>query len=250
MPTQLLVNVLAVGPLAPAASVTLAHGLASNDQSLPPTLVFPDRSTSIVVTATTATTVTFTNLGGVVESANFRCERGWQPEVDAYAVTPMKWQGGSVGGGGVVGYGQFSDSTDQPLVANVPKVVTFNTVDVSAGVSLVAATQLTVAAAGLYRFDVSLQMLNSGGGGSTITFWPRINGVNVPNSASSIEMGNNNNRTLPYVMLFLQLNAGQYVEWVVDATGANTSIEHFNAVVGPPAIPAIPSVIATVTRIA
>lgn len=250
MPTQLLVNILSVGPLAPAASVTLAHNLASNDQSLPPTLVFPDRTTPIVVTATTATTVTFTNLGNGVESANFRCERGWQPEVNAFTVTPMTWQGGTVGGSGVVGYGQFSDSTDQPLAAGTPKVVTFNTTDVSAGVSLVAGTQLTVAATGLYRFDISLQMLNSGGGGSTITFWPRINGSNVPNSASSIEMGNNNNRTLPYVMLFLSLTAGQYVEWVVQATGANTSIEHFNAVVGPPAIPAIPSVIATVTRIA
>jgi len=34
MPTQLLVNILAVGPLAPAASVTLAHNLASNDVSV------------------------------------------------------------------------------------------------------------------------------------------------------------------------------------------------------------------------
>lgn len=250
MPTQLLVNILAVGPLNPGASVTLAHGLASNDQSLPPTLVFPDRATPIVVTAKTATTVTFQNLGGGVESANFRCERGWQPEVDAYTVTPMTWQGGTVGGAGVVGYGAFSDTTDQALVANTPKVVAFNTTDASAGVTLAAGSQLTVAAAGTYRFDVSLQMLNSGGGGSTIRFWARINGTNVPNSASSIEMGNNNNRALPYVMLVLSLTAGQYVEWVVEATGANTSIEHFAAVVGPPAIPAIPSVIATVTRLA
>ena len=38
MPTQLLVNVLAVGPLAAGASVTLAHGLASNDVDVAPTL--------------------------------------------------------------------------------------------------------------------------------------------------------------------------------------------------------------------
>lgn len=250
MPTQLLVNILAVGPLAPAASVTLAHNLASNDQNLAPTLVFPDRATPIVVTATTATTVTFTNAGTGVESANFRCERGWQPEVDAYAVTPMRWQGGTVGGSGVVGYGQFSNTTDQNLVAATPTLVQFNTTDFSAGVTVNALTQLTVAAAGTYRCDVSLQMLNTGGGGSTVTFWPRVNGTNVPNSASSIEMGNNNNRTLPYVMTFLTLAAGQYVEWVVYATGANTSVESFPAVVGPPAIPAIPSVIATITRVA
>lgn len=254
MPTQLLVNVLSVGPLAPAASVTLAHNLASNDTSLPPTLVFPDRGTPIVVTATTATTVTFTNLGTVVESANFRCERGWQPEVDAYAVTPMKWQGVLAGGGGAMGYGQFSDTTDQVLVAATPKVVQFNTTDAAVGVSVVdpgtGPTQLTVAASGTYRFDISLQMLNTGGGGATITFWARVNGTNVPNSASSIEMGNNNNRTLPYVALITPMNAGDYVEWVVLSTGVNTSIEHFAAVVGPPAVPAIPSVIAGVLRLA
>lgn len=249
MPVQLLVNVLAVGPLAPGASVTLAHNLASNDVNVAPTLVFPDRATPIVVTATTTTTITFNNAGTGVESANFRCERGWQPEVDAYTVTPLRWQGLNVTGTAGA-YGQFSNSTDQVLVAGTPTLVQFNTTDFSVGVAVNALTQLTVAATGTYRFDISLQMLNSGGGGSTIIFWPRLNGTNIPNSASSIEMGNNNNRTLPYVMTFVTLTAGQYVEWVVQASGANTSIEHFNAVVGPPAIPAIPSVIATVTRVA
>ena len=91
--SQLLVNVLAVGPLAGGASVTLAHGLESNGGPVAPTLVFPDRVTDIVAAATSATTVTFTNTGASPQSANFRCERGWQPEVDAFTVTPMKWQG-------------------------------------------------------------------------------------------------------------------------------------------------------------
>lgn len=93
MPTQLLVNVLSVGPLAAGASVTLAHSLASNDVSVAPTLVFPDRVTDIVVGAITATTVTFTNAGANPATANFRCERGWQPEVDAFTVTTMKYLG-------------------------------------------------------------------------------------------------------------------------------------------------------------
>lgn len=253
MPTQLLVNVLSVGPLAPGASVTLAHGLASNDQSLPPTLVFPDRTTTIVVTATGATTITFFNAGTGAASANFRVERGWQPEVDAFTVTPMTWQGTGPNIA-TVGYGQFSDSQDHALVADTPHTVQLNTTDIAAGVSIVdpgtGPTQITPAVAGVYRFDVSLQMLNSGGGGAIVTFWGRINGTDIPNSASSIEMGNNNNRTLPFVSLIAQINAGQYFEWVVMTTGANTSVEHYPAVVGPPAVPAIPSTIAVVTRLA
>lgn len=163
---------------------------------------------------------------------------------------------GSGGGGGPLGaIAQFSDSTDQPLAAATPAVVRFNTTDyASGGIAVVdpgtGPTQLTVGTTGVYRFDVSFQFLNAGGGGSTITFWARVNGVNVPNSASSIEMGNNNNRTLPYVALLLPMIGGQYLEWVVLATGAGTSLEHFNAVVGPPAVPAIPSVIAGVYRLA
>jgi hypothetical protein len=71
----------------------------------------------------------------------------------------------------------------------------------------------------------------------------------VPDSASSIEMGNNNNRTLPYVPLLLAMTAGQHLEWVILSTGANTIVEQFPAVPGPPAIPAIPSVIAGVYRL-
>jgi hypothetical protein len=94
-------------------------------------------------------------------------------------------------------------------------------------------------------------MAHSGGGTETLIFWPRINGSDVVDSASSFEMGNNNNRTLPFVEIILPLNAGQYVEWVffVPTGGTNASLEHFPAVIGPPAIPAIPSVIAGIKRL-
>jgi hypothetical protein len=165
------------------------------------------------------------------------------------------WLAASTAVGVAGAFGQFSDTSDQPLAANTPALVRFNTTDFANGVTVVdpglgtGPTRLTVLVGGTYRFDLSLQMLNAGGGTATITFWPRLNGNNIPASASSIEMGNNNNRTLPYVPLFVQMNAGQYIEWVVLSTGANTSIEHFAAVVGPPAVPSIPSVIAGVFRL-
>ena len=169
------------------------------------------------------------------------------------AYPPFSGYNATGGGGGAVSLaaiGQFSDTRDHALVAGTPYVVEYDTTDYALGVSVVANTRLTVATTGVYRFDVSLQLANSGGGGATITFWPRLNGVNVPNTASSVEMGNNNNRTLPYVPVVLQLLAGQYVEWVVLSTGLNASVEHFPAVVGPPAVPAIPSAIAGVFRLA
>ena len=106
MAHQLLVSVVAVTNLAVGASVTLSHGLVSGGAGVSPTLVFPDRSTPIVVVGVTATEVTFRNAGTVPETANFRCERGWQPEVDAFTVPPMLWQGsgGAVNGGATSTY--------------------------------------------------------------------------------------------------------------------------------------------------
>lgn len=170
-------------------------------------------------------------------------------------VQTTSWIAASTAAGPSSAVGQFSDSTDQPLAAATPTLMKFNTTDFSNGVIVVdpglgtGPTRLTVNTGGLYRLDISLQILHTGGGSVTIIFWPRVDGTDVPNSGSSIEMGNNNNRTLPYVPLLVQLNVGQYVEWVVYSTGANTSIEHFPAVIGPPAIPAIPSVIAGVYRL-
>ena len=106
MATQLLVSVVPVASLGAGVSVTRTHGLTSGGTPVAPTLVFPDRMTSIIVTEVTSTTVTFRNGGTVSETANFRCERGWQPEVDAFSVTPMFWQGsGSAGNGGNGGNG-------------------------------------------------------------------------------------------------------------------------------------------------
>ena len=145
-------------------------------------------------------------------------------------------------------YGSFSDNADQPLTAGVPATVRFGTTEGANGVSvqnngLGVPTRLTVAAAGIYEFSLSPQLLHTGGGTVTITFWAQTNTGTVPRSASSLEMGNNNNRTLPFISLVLPMAAGDWLEWVFLSTGLNTSLEQFPAA---PPIPDIPSVIGNV----
>ena len=127
MPPQLLVNILPVSNLASGASTTLAHGLASNGVSVPPTLVFPDRATPIVVSAVTATTVTFSNNGSSTETATFRCERGLSAELDALSIGPMLWQGAvsSGGGGGGTGFTRSKTSLDSGYVVEANVVAVF-----------------------------------------------------------------------------------------------------------------------------
>lgn len=249
----LLVNVLSVNNLASGASITLPHGLNYDSTGVIPTQVLCDRASPIGVTGATLTTVTFFNNGSAAQSANFRCE--YDHSIHAVGATPLNWQGIVVGGGtGATDYGSFSDSTSQPIPQNGSLAVKYNTVELSNGITVTnnglgQPTQLTVSSTGIYAFDISPQLLNTGGGGSTITFWAKINGTNVPRSASSLEMGNNNNRTLPFLRLVLSMTAGQYLEWFFTATGANTSLQFFPAAVGPPSIPAIPSVIVNVEKI-
>jgi len=176
---------------------------------------------------------------------------------DALVWDGAKWTPLAQGAGALVAvYGSFSDDSDQNFVPGDAFVVKFNTTEAANGVSVAndpvsgRPTRLTVAQAGVYAFTLSPQILHTGGGGEIITFWLRKGGVNVPNTGSSLEMGNNNNRTLPYIEIILSMGAGQYVEWAFTATtGTNVSLEHFGAVVGPPAVPAIPSVIAGVKRL-
>jgi hypothetical protein len=247
---QLLVNVLAVGPVPAAGSVTVAHGLRVRGQGVIPTQVLCDRASSLAVTALTATTVTLTNLSPTVPaSANFRCE--FDHSVHAVGATPTYWRGylPPFAAAGAAIFGQFSDSSDQPLTSGVNYIAKYGRTEASNGITLAndpvtgRPTRITVPQDGVYEFCCSPQFLHTGGGTVTITFWARLDGVNLPRSASSIEMGNNNNRALPYVSLILPMTAGQFLEWDFYVVGTNTSLETFAAVVGPPAVPEIPSII-------
>jgi hypothetical protein len=178
---------------------------------------------------------------------------------DALVWNGAAWAPQAVGAGAITAvYGSFSDSTDQAFPAGPggALVVQYDTTEAANGVSVVndpitlRPTRIAVAQSGVYAVSLSPQLLHTGGGTEIITFWARVDGANVPRSASSLEMGNNNNRTLPFIEIILSLNAGQYVEWVFTATnGTNLSLEHFPAVAGPPAVPAIPSVIVSAKRL-
>lgn len=253
MADQLLATRLTVTALAAGASITVPHGLKWRGQGIAPTLILCDRASPIGVTAATATTITFFNNNSAPETANFRVE--YDHSIHATGTPAVYWQGFVGTGSGTTIYGSFSDSTVQPIPAGSALAVQYNTVELSNGVTVVnngsgKPTRLTVSASGIYAFDISPQLVHSGGGTETITFWARIDGTNVPRSASSLEMGNNNNRTLPFLQLDLQMSAGQYLEWMfTSTTGTNINLEAFGAAAGPPAIPAIPSVIANVKRI-
>jgi hypothetical protein len=253
MATQLLVNVLSVGPIAPLGSAVIPHGLKVAGKGVIPRQAYPDRATPLIVTNMDTTNVYIINPAATTESANFRVE--YDHSIHAVGATPIKWQGVvGVGAAFASVYGSFSDSTQQAIPASPSTLaVQYDTVELAGGVTVAnnglgKPTRLTVPVDGVYAFDISPQMSHSGGGGESISFWAAINGTKVPRSASVFEMGNNNNATLPFLRLCVSMTAGQYLEWYFTATGGTNIFLQSSAATA--VRPAVPSVIANVQRIA
>jgi hypothetical protein len=151
-------------------------------------------------------------------------------------------------------YGGFSDSTDQTGSVVAGTVMTFNTIDVADGVTLVSSSRITVPSTGKYQLQFSSQFKNTNNAQEDATVWLRINGVDLGNSATQYTIPARKSAGIfgygvASLTFLLDLNANDYVEIVWIPTNTTVIMEHLPASVTP-AYPAIPSVIATMTQVA
>lgn len=143
-------------------------------------------------------------------------------------------------------YGSFYDTTTQiPAAINVAYPMTFNTVDLSFGVTRGTPTsRIYVDRPNIYNVQFSAQLHKTSGGVGGVYIWLRKNGTNVPDSTGHIRIQGNDAETLAAWNYIIQLNAGDYIElmWEVDDTAVELLAEAATAI-----HPSIPSVILTVT---
>jgi len=146
--------------------------------------------------------------------------------------------------------GGFQDNTTQTAAsANVAYAVTFDTTDFSNGVSVGTPTsRIVVDKAGLYNFQFSAQLDKSSGASASVWIWPRVDGVNIPDSASKVSIQGTTAESVPAWNFILPMDAGSYFElmWLTDD---NAVVLKHEAAFGtaPNNVPEIPSVILTVT---
>jgi hypothetical protein len=149
-------------------------------------------------------------------------------------------------------YGAFSDSTSQTAVSTTAAYpITLNTTDFSSGVTVVGGSKITVSYAGIYNLQFSVQMQNLDNAPQDIEIWARQNGTDIPNSNSRFGLAARKSAGVPFhiigsLNLFLDMNAGDYVELVWNTTHLDTSIAAYAAGTTPTR-PAVPSVITTVS---
>jgi len=144
-------------------------------------------------------------------------------------------------------YGSFYDTTTQTAtVINTAKAITFNSTDLSNGVFIGSPTsRIIVDSEGIYNFDTSFQLDKTSGGTAEFYFWFRLNGTDVPDSASQIRIQGNNGQIFSSLNFFFDLKANDYVELMFSVS--DLSVELLSVVATPP-VPAIPSIILTVNN--
>ena len=148
-------------------------------------------------------------------------------------------------------YGAFSDTTSQNLAAiNTPYTITMNTTDIVDGVYLGSPTsRVYCQKSAIFNFAFSVQLNSSNASLKTVCFWARIDGVDVPNSATNISISGSGTLQVAAWNFVLSMNQGQYFELVWATNDTTISLYHSPAQTTPYARPAIPSVILTVNQV-
>lgn len=144
-------------------------------------------------------------------------------------------------------YGSFYDTTTQTATTiNTAKAITFNTTDLTQGVYIGSPTsRVYVDTEGVYDFQLSIQLDSTVATDEHFYLWFAKNGIDVPNSASTVRLQGNNSELILALNFFIDLKAGDYVELRYSTT--NLGVQLLYAAAAPP-VPAIPSIILTVNN--
>jgi hypothetical protein len=143
-------------------------------------------------------------------------------------------------------YGAFHSTATQTAAAiNTAYPMTLNATDLSFGVYTgTPNSRIYIDTEGIYNFQFSAQLDKISGGVGLVFIWVRVNGIDIPDSATQIRIQGNNAETVAAWNFVLSLNAGDYFEltWSTD----DTSCQILASAASAPH-PGIPSVILTVT---
>ena len=158
----------------------------------------------------------------------------------------------SSGGAGIqLPYGAFSSYTTQSTTANTATLLTLSNTDFSSGVSLATGSKITVANAGIYNLQFSVQIENFDNAPQDAYIWLKQNGTDIVGSTGIVGMPARKSALDPFHDIkgwnyFLSMNAGDYVQIYWSPTIATVTIPTY-AASGTPTKPSTASVVATLS---
>jgi hypothetical protein len=148
-------------------------------------------------------------------------------------------------------YGAFSDFTDQTTTVNTATLMALSVTDFSNEVSLVNGSKITVANAGVYNLQFSVQLQNLDNAPQDVFIWLKQNGTDIAGSTGLVGMPARKSAGVPFHDIkgwnyFLSMNANDYVQIYWSTTNVDVTIQTY-AASGAPTKPSTASVVATLS---
>jgi hypothetical protein len=149
-------------------------------------------------------------------------------------------------------YGSFYDTTTQTNpVANIPRSMSFNTTDITNGVSISGSTSpfntyIKTENAGVYDIQFSAQIDKTDSGADEIVIWLAKNGTALADTATTLTLTGNNDKQVAAWNWFVNSAANDYYQIIWYSADTDLRILAETAGGGHPGIP---SIIATVNRV-
>jgi len=148
-------------------------------------------------------------------------------------------------------YGAFSDFTDQTTTVNTATLMALSVTDFSNEVSLQTGSKITVANAGIYNLQFSVQLQNLDNAPQDVFIWLKQNGTDITGSTGLIGLPARKSVGVPFHDIkgwnyFLSMNANDYVQIYWSTTNVDVTIQTYPAS-GTPTKPSTASVVATLS---
>ena len=148
-------------------------------------------------------------------------------------------------------YAAIQRTTDKTFTANTATLITFNQNDFLNDCTNDGTDGIHVNNAGIYNYQFSVQFANTSATIYNACIWLRVNGVDVAGTGSKFDIPGKHGSSDGYLIaacnFYVKLQAGDYVEMWAATENAAVYMEAYAAQVSPFAMPAIPSVVATLS---
>lgn len=148
-------------------------------------------------------------------------------------------------------YAAIQRTTDKTFTANTATQITFNQNDFLNGCTNDGTDGIHVEQSGIYNYQFSVQFANTSATSYAAYVWLRINGVDAEGTGSKFDIPTKHGSSDGYLVaacnFYVSLAAGDTVEMWAAVADSAVYMEAYAAQTSPFAMPAIPSVVATLS---
>ena len=239
---QVAPTIASATTIAPTTSIVFVSGVGSIATITPPTGIATTGGQITLIPTGVWSTTTAGNIALVTTAVI------GEALIMTYDAVTLKWYPSYI----KPVFGSFYDTTTQTAtLTTIAYLVGCASTLISNGVSI-SAGRITVAIAGVYNFQFSIQTANPTASIAETSFWVRYNGVDVVNSASTtgvpVKRGSINGQIILSLNQLFNMAAGDYIElwWHSDVAGVLLETLPATAT---PVTPQSPGVIYTISKL-